>query len=118
MTMKLTSRNFADGNRIPGDNAFCVPADAGHVALAANRNPHLAWSGLPAGTRSLVLICNDPDAPTKPDNVNQEGRTVPASLPRADFTHWVLIDLAPAEVVERLRAQRDAAVDNPEPDEA
>jgi Raf kinase inhibitor-like YbhB/YbcL family protein len=27
--------------------------------------------------------------------VNQEGRVVPASLPRVDFFHWVLVDLAP-----------------------
>ncbi|MFX7329241.1 hypothetical protein ABTI69_20860, partial [Acinetobacter baumannii] len=66
-----------------------------------NRNPHLAWSDLPAGTRSLVLICHDPDVPTRPDDVNQEGRTVPASLPRCDFTHWILVDLAPTgEIAE------------------
>lgn len=99
--MKLTSNSFTDGARIPDENAFCVPAETGHVALGANRNPHLAWSGLPTGTRSLVLVCNDPDAPTEPDDVNQEGRTVPASLPRADFTHWVLVDLAPGgEIAE------------------
>lgn len=99
--MKLTSKNFADNTRIPGANAFCVPAETGHACLGANRNPQLSWSGLPAGTRSLVLICNDPDVPTKPDDVNQEGRTVPASLPRTDFSHWVLIDLAPAgEIAE------------------
>lgn len=99
--MKLTSKNFADNGRIPGENAFCIPAATGHVCLGANRNPHLAWSGLPTGTRSLVLICNDPDVPTRPDDVNQEGRTVPASLPRTDFSHWVLVDLAPSgEIAE------------------
>src|SRR5690606_35444074 len=29
------------------------------------------------------------------DDVNQEGRTVPASLPRVDFFHWVMVDLPP-----------------------
>ena len=33
------------------------------------------------------------DVPTKPDNVNKEGVTVPADLPRTDFYHWVLVDL-------------------------
>jgi Raf kinase inhibitor-like YbhB/YbcL family protein len=94
--MKLVSTCFKDGGRVPGDNAFCIPAADGHACLGANRNPHLAWSGLPAGTRSLVLICNDPDVPTRPDDVNQESRTVPASLPRTDFAHWVLVDLSPA----------------------
>ncbi len=50
---------------------------------------------MPEGTRSLVLICNDPDVPTRADDVNQEGREVPADLPRTDFYHWVLVDLPP-----------------------
>jgi len=93
--MKLSSNSIVDGQPIPSEYAFCAPADEGHVTLAANRNPHLAWSDLPAGTRSLVLICHDPDVPSRPDDVNQEGRVVPADLPRVDFTHWVLVDLPP-----------------------
>jgi len=65
--------------------------------LGANKNPHLAWSPPPEGTRSLVVICHDPDVPTKPDDVNQEGREVPADLPRTDFFHWVAVDL-PADL--------------------
>lgn len=34
---------------------------------------------------------------SEPDDVNQEGREVPASLPRVDFFHWVLVDL-PADL--------------------
>ncbi|MDD5297109.1 MAG: YbhB/YbcL family Raf kinase inhibitor-like protein [Rhodocyclaceae bacterium] len=94
--MKLYSDSFPDNAPIPGEFAFCVPAQTGHVALAPNRNPHLAWSDLPAGTQSLALICHDPDVPSRGDDVNQEGRTVPASLPRVDFFHWLLVDLAPA----------------------
>ena len=95
--MKLSSESFSDGAAIPGEFAFCIPADEGHVSLADNRNPHLAWSDVPAGTQSFVLICHDPDAPTQGDDVNQEGRSVPASLARADFFHWVLVDL-PADL--------------------
>ncbi|HPT51338.1 MAG TPA: YbhB/YbcL family Raf kinase inhibitor-like protein [Accumulibacter sp.] len=91
--MKLTSNSFDDGQRIPGDFAFCIPDAGHHVCLGKNLNPHLAWSGAPAETRSFILICHDPDVPSKGDDVNQEGRTVPASLPRVDFFHWVLIDL-------------------------
>jgi Raf kinase inhibitor-like YbhB/YbcL family protein len=69
---------------------------ASHVRLSANRNPHIAWDDLPAGTRSLALICHDPDVPSRGDDVNQEGRTVPADLARVDFFHWVLIDVPPA----------------------
>lgn len=93
--MKLSSNSFVEGQAIPGDYAFCTPDPASHATLGANKNPHLAWSNLPAGTRSLVLICHDPDVPGRPDDVNQEGREVPADLPRVDFTHWVLVDLDP-----------------------
>lgn len=95
--MKLTSTAFTDGQRIPGDFSFCIPDPAHHVCLGKNLNPALAWDGAPAGTQSFVLICHDPDVPSKGDDVNQEGRTIPASLPRVDFFHWVLIDL-PATV--------------------
>ena len=70
---------------------------ATHVKLSGNRNPDLSWSGLPAGTKSLAITCHDPVVPSKGDDVNKEGRTIPASLPRVDFFHWVLVDL-PAEV--------------------
>ena len=92
--MKLTSNSFADGQAIPGEFAFCIPADTGHVCLGGNRNPQLAWTGAPAGTRSFVLICHDPDVPSRGDDVNQEARSVPADLPRVDFFHWVLVDLS------------------------
>ncbi|EDM81611.1 toluene-induced BbsI protein-like protein [Plesiocystis pacifica SIR-1] len=94
--MELRSESFPNGGPIPGEFAFCVPADEGHVAMAPNRNPQLAWAGAPEGTQSFVLICHDPDVPSKPDDVNQEGRSVPADLPRVDFYHWVLVDLPPA----------------------
>ncbi|MBL8391742.1 MAG: YbhB/YbcL family Raf kinase inhibitor-like protein [Candidatus Accumulibacter sp.] len=95
--MQLTSSSFRDGEPIPGDFAFCIPDPAHHVCLGSNRNPQLAWSDVPPGTRSFALICHDPDVPSKGDDVNQEGRTVPASLPRVDFFHWLLIDL-PADL--------------------
>lgn len=91
--MKLTSASFDDGARIPGEFAFCIPADEGHVCLGRNLNPQLAWEDVPAGTRSFALICHDPDVPSKGDDVNQEGRSVPADLPRVDFFHWVLVDI-------------------------
>lgn len=93
--MKLMSSAFSDGQPIPTEYAFCAPDPEQHVTFGANKNPSLSWSDLPTGTRSLVLICHDPDVPTKPDDVNQEGRVVPADLPRMDFYHWLLVDLPP-----------------------
>src|SRR5215468_10586403 len=49
-----------------------------HTGEGADASPPLKWSGLPAGTKELALICDDPDAPTpKP------------------WVHWVLYRLAP-----------------------
>lgn len=93
--MKFWSDSFGDGAAIPGEFAFAVIDPATHVTLSANRNPHFGWSDLPAGTKSLALICHDPDVPSRGDDVNQEGKTVPADLPRVDFFHWVLVDLPP-----------------------
>lgn len=91
--MRLWSDSFADGDPIPVQNAFGKHHPSSHVELSANASPHLAWSDAPAGTRSFVLLVHDPDVPSKPDDVNQEGRTVPADLPRVDFHHWVLVDI-------------------------
>ena len=91
--MKLTSSNFTDNGRIPGALAFAVPDPAQHITLSSNRNPHLEWSDAPKATQSFVVICHDYDVPTKPDDVNQEGRVVPKTLPRADFYHWLLVDV-------------------------
>jgi len=95
--MKVTSTSFADGGAIPAEFAFCAPDPHTHATLSRNRSPHLAWSDVPAGTKSFAILCHDPDVPSRGDDVNQEGRVVPASLPRVDFFHWVLVDL-PASV--------------------
>ena len=93
--MQLTSTSFADGQSIPAEYAFCAPDPESHAKLSTNRNPQLEWRDAPMGTKSLALICHDYDVPSKPDDVNQPGRVVSASLPRIDFFHWVLIDLDP-----------------------
>lgn len=93
--MKLWSDSFKDGGKIPEEFAFGKFSAKTHLELSSNRNPHLAWSDVPQGTRSLALICHDPDVPSRPDAVNQEGKVVPASLPRISFYHWVLVDLSP-----------------------
>ncbi|MGH8540801.1 MAG: YbhB/YbcL family Raf kinase inhibitor-like protein, partial [Stenotrophobium sp.] len=97
--MKLSSKSFNDGGLIPGRYAFCVKAPRGHVILSLNRNPELSWSHAPAGTRSFVITCIDTDAPTRPDDVNQDDREVPASLPRGEFVHWLMVDI-PAGITQ------------------
>jgi Raf kinase inhibitor-like YbhB/YbcL family protein len=46
-------------------------------------SPPLSWSGVPEGTKSLVLIVDDPDAPDP-------------KAPRMTWVHWVLYDLPPS----------------------
>ena len=97
--MKLVIPSFPDGAPIPGEFAFCVPADEGHATFGPNRSPRLRWSGVPAAAESLAVVVVDPDVPSVPDDVNQEGRTVPHDLPRVDFYHWVLVDI-PVDIGE------------------
>jgi Raf kinase inhibitor-like YbhB/YbcL family protein len=98
--MQIRSDSFKDGEFIPSEYALGKTSAEGKIDFADNKSPHLAWSDLPEGTKSLAILCIDRDAPTKPDDVNQEGRMVPSSLPRADFSHWVLVDVRPDTTLE------------------
>jgi Raf kinase inhibitor-like YbhB/YbcL family protein len=94
--MKLWSDSWTNGDRIGARYAAGRLDAGGGVGFSDNLNPHLAWSELPAGTQSLVLICHDFDVPSKGDDVNQPDREVPSDLPRVDFFHWLLVDLPPS----------------------
>jgi Raf kinase inhibitor-like YbhB/YbcL family protein len=91
--MRIWSESFSEGGTIPERCAFAAMDPASHARLSSNRSPHLAWDEVPAGTESLVLLVRDVDVPTDGRAVNQEGRTVPESLPRTDFYHWSLVDI-------------------------
>jgi Raf kinase inhibitor-like YbhB/YbcL family protein len=71
--MKLESTAFAANGEIP----------ARHTCEGDDAAPPLRWSDVPAGTRSLALIVDDPDAPD------------PAK-PQRTWVHWVLYDMAPS----------------------
>ena len=92
--MRLWSDSWPNGEPIPARFAAGKRVGEG-VGFSDNVSPHLAWSDLPAGTKSLVLVCHDFDVPSKGDDVNQPDREVPADLPRVDFFHWVLVDVPP-----------------------
>jgi Raf kinase inhibitor-like YbhB/YbcL family protein len=89
--MQLRSDDFENGKPMPPQFAFARPAKP--IELSNNENPHLAWKGAPANTRSFVLTCIDTDVPSKLDDVNKEGRTVPADLPRIDIVHWLMANI-------------------------
>lgn len=70
MDMHLGSSAFEAGGNIP----------AIYTCDGKNISPRLFWSGVPAQTKSLALIVDDPDAPD------------PAA-PKRTWVHWVLYNL-------------------------
>ena len=96
--MQIRSNSFQHRERMPAEFAAGQPTADG-FGFAPNRNPHLAWDGAPAGTKSFALLCIDPDVPTVAEMVGKEGVLIPADQPRADFVHWAVADI-PAQVRE------------------
>ena len=104
--MKLHSDSFPDQGAIPDEFTFCKPDPKEHATMSANRSPHLSWSEVPEGVQSFVIICDDVDVPSIFDDVNQEGKVLPADMPRIHFYHWVLTDIPTA--ITELPAGADA----------
>jgi len=69
MALALSSDAFEHGTAIPRR----------HTCEGEDLSPPLRWEGVPDGTRSLALICDDPDAPS------------------GTFTHWVAWGIDPTE---------------------
>ena len=91
--MKLHISGWPNGEPIPEKFAFGKIPEEGRFALAGNINPAVSWEDAPEGTQSFALICVDPDVPSSGEDVNQEGKIVPANLPRVDFFHWVVVNI-------------------------
>jgi Raf kinase inhibitor-like YbhB/YbcL family protein len=67
MSMIITSPSFKNNGAIPSI----------HTCDGPNISPQLEWAGVPAGTKGLALIVDDPDAPDP-------------EAPRMTWVHWVL----------------------------
>ncbi|QLQ09194.1 MAG: YbhB/YbcL family Raf kinase inhibitor-like protein [Nocardioidaceae bacterium] len=74
-SFELTSTDIEDGRPMPARHAA-----VGACEGALNLSPQLAWSGFPEDTKSFVLTCFDPDAPTP-----------------SGIWHWVVADI-PADI--------------------
>ena len=92
-TFSVEISGWKNGSVIPEKYAFGKAHAQDHVALSDNFNPAISWKNAPEGTKSFAILCHDPDVPSSGEDVNQEGKTIPADLPRVDFYHWVLIDI-------------------------
>jgi Raf kinase inhibitor-like YbhB/YbcL family protein len=92
--MRVRSDSFEHRGPIAAEFALGAPDGFG-----GNRNPHLAWSEAPAGTKSFALLCIDTDAPTDGALVADASTPIPVEHPRGDFVHWVVADI-PATVGE------------------
>ena len=94
--MRLTSKAFQDYGFMPDECAFGLLGPGKQYRDGPNRNPDLAWSDLPPGTRSLVLINDDLDVPVNLDTFNKDGMVVSYEQQRRLLCHWILVDLDPA----------------------
>lgn len=79
MGLSLTSPTFAGGGAYPA-----AQVASGFGCSGPNISPALNWSGVPAGTQSLVLTKYDPDAPTG-----------------SGFWHWAVFNIPPAPPASR-----------------
>ena len=84
MTLELASPAFEDDETIPSK----FTCDGGDIS------PPLEWSGVPEGTKSLALICDDPDAPM------------------GTWVHWVLYGLPADTTLLPEGVPTDEAVEN------
>ena len=67
MSLTVKSAAFQDGGMIPSD----------YTCDGKNISPPISWNNVPEGTKSIALICDDPDAP------------------RGTWVHWVVFNLPP-----------------------
>lgn len=84
MSLTLTSTAFDDGGEMPKR----------YTCEGENVSPPLAWSGVPKGTKSFVLIVDDPDAPDP-------------KAPKMTWVHWVLYNIptGAAQLPEAVRRE-------------
>jgi Raf kinase inhibitor-like YbhB/YbcL family protein len=70
MNMSITSSAFYEGGMIP-EKYTCEGKDI---------SPSLTWTNVPTGSKSLALICDDPDAPM------------------GTWVHWVMYNIPPSQL--------------------
>lgn len=69
MVIILKSKAFTDGGFIPIQFSY----------YDINHSPPLSWSDVPINTKSIAIMCDDPDAPG------------------GSFLHWLIWDIPPSQ---------------------
>ena len=97
MTIRIESRSFGAGERIPERHAFAVPDGNGSAKPeGGNVSPHLHWEGAPEGTQSFAIVCVDHDVPEELERIGREDDTIEEDAPRQTFAHWLVVDVPPS----------------------
>ncbi|MDD1705668.1 MAG: YbhB/YbcL family Raf kinase inhibitor-like protein [Methanoregulaceae archaeon] len=82
--IEITSEAFGEGARIPDE----------YTCKGSNVSPPLSFGSFPAGTQSIVVICDDPDAPS------------------GLFTHWILYNVPKdAKRIQKGVARKPVLID-------
>lgn len=84
-TFTLTSEDIKDGDQAPD----WMLSKAMGIEKGEDTNPQLSWSGFPEETKSFVITCYDPDAPTP-----------------SGFWHWTASNI-PADITSVARGAAD-----------